>query len=59
MVMTQDEIETAEAAYKRVARRKLLERGVPADQVDAQVEELIRIGMRFRFDLSKIDIGDE
>ncbi len=51
--------ETAEAAYRRIARRKLLERGVPEDQVDDMVEDLVRVGMRFRFDLSRIDPDEE
>lgn len=46
-------VETAEIAFLRVARRKLVERGYPLEQIDSKLAELLRKGASLR-----IDIGD-
>lgn len=37
--------DTAEAAFRRIARRKLLERGHPEEEVEAKLTELLRKGL--------------
>ena len=37
--------ETSEAAYRRIARRKLIERGVAEELVEAKLTELLRKGL--------------
>ena len=38
-------VETAEVAFRRVARRKLLERGCPESQLEARIAHLLRKGL--------------
>lgn len=45
--------ETGQEAYRRIARRKLLERGTPPERIKAELERMMRTDVPFRFDLSE------
>lgn len=46
--------ETAEAAFRRIARRKLNERRFPEDQIESKLAELLRKGASVRIDVEEI-----
>ncbi len=47
-------MESAETAYRRIARRKLTERGCAPDKLDERLEQLLRTPMNLRLDLDEI-----
>ena len=51
--MAQDAAETAEMAFRRIACRKLIERGYSGDQIEAKLSELLRKGTNLRTDLDE------
>ena len=57
-VVTEDATaETTEVAFRRIARRKLIERGHPEDQIEAKITELMQKGANLRVDVEKVLSG--
>ena len=47
-------IETAEAAFRRIARQKLLNRDYPEEQIEAKISALLRKGVSLDFNMDEI-----
>jgi hypothetical protein len=43
-------VESAEMAFRHVARRKLVERGYPEEEIDSKLTELLQKGASLRID---------
>jgi hypothetical protein len=53
--LTEDAVtETAEMAFRRITRRKLVERGFAEDQIEAKIVELMRKGANLRINVDEI-----
>ncbi len=52
--LNEQEISPGVEAFKKVARRKLAERGVPEDQLDAKVIELMQKGVKLKLNMNEL-----